>query len=168
MIRADLRALAQGPIDTPGEVAPDDPLFDDVDFTLAAPVLVTGRLTASGPGRYYWHARIVTTVAAECRRCLARVCVPVASEIEALFTEDASVDDAASYFLPAGSLELDLSEPIREELILSVPEYVLCREDCPGLCARCGQDLNEGPCECRAEPDPRWAALEKLKGSSNL
>jgi uncharacterized protein len=52
---------------------------------------------------------------------------------------------------------------IREELILAVPEYVLCREECRGLCPRCGKDLNEGPCACRPEPDPRWAALEALK-----
>ncbi|MFQ6047200.1 MAG: DUF177 domain-containing protein [Gemmatimonadales bacterium] len=163
MVRLDLALLAAGPVETAAEVPADDPLFEDVDFILAAPVVVSGRLTASGPGRYYWDARLATTVATACRRCLARVDVQVESDLEALFSEDASLDDPASYLIPGGARELDLSQPIREELILAVPEYVLCREDCRGLCSRCGKDLNEGPCGCGSEPDPRWAALERLR-----
>jgi uncharacterized protein len=168
MVRVDLRAVSAGPVETIADVAAGDPLFDEVDFSLAAPVRVRGRLTDSGPGRYYWDAELSTTVAAACRRCLAHVDVPVVSKIGALFTEDASVDDPATYALPRTGTELDLGGPIREELILAVPEYVLCREDCRGLCAQCGKDLNEGPCECRPEPDPRWAKLEALRAPRSL
>jgi uncharacterized protein len=52
---------------------------------------------------------------------------------------------------------------VREEFVLAAPAFVLCREDCPGLCAQCGSDLNEGPCACRPEPDPRWAVLRALQ-----
>ena len=55
--------------------------------------------------------------------------------------------------------------PIAEERIqIAVPMKPLCREDCRGLCPRCGQDLNEGLCGCAVESiDPRWEALQRLK-----
>jgi uncharacterized protein len=61
--------------------------------------------------------------------------------------------------------EVDLSEVLREQLLLSLPPYPLCREDCKGLCARCGKNWNEGPCACPKEEwvDPRFAKLATLK-----
>ncbi len=55
-------------------------------------------------------------------------------------------------------------EPIVEERIqIAIPMKPLCREECRGLCARCGADLNAGPCGCAVEStDPRWDALRKL------
>jgi uncharacterized protein len=47
---------------------------------------------------------------------------------------------------------LELAPMLREQLILASPMHPLCAEDCQGLCARCGKDLNEGPCHCAAEP----------------
>ena len=163
MLCVDLRALDEGPIETDGVVAADDPIFADVGFVLAAPVEVRGRLTASGSGRYYWHGTLRTDVAASCRRCLANLRVEVAPQVRVLFTEDASGDDAAAYAVSPDAVELDLGAMVREELILAVPPFVVCREGCRGLCPRCGKDLNEGPCECRPEADPRWAKLEALK-----
>lgn len=60
--------------------------------------------------------------------------------------------------------ELDLTELVRQLIAMNLPTRPLCREDCPGLCPRCGADLNEGPCNCSKEQiDPRWAGLKKLK-----
>jgi len=164
MLRVELSALEQGPIETDGVVAADDPIVADVEFELAEPIEVRGRLMESGAGRYYWHGTLRTRVAASCRRCLKDVAVEVAPELRVLFTEDPSGDDAAAYALPPQGSELDLGEMVREELILAAPPFVVCRDDCRGLCPRCGKDLNEGPCDCRPEPDPRWAKLEGLKG----
>lgn len=165
MLKIDLRVLREGKDRTDGEVAPDDPLLAGVGFQLSDPVVVRGRLTDCGPGRYYWRATLVTKVATSCRRCLAEVLLPVRAEVSVLFAEDPEVvDDPATYPVSAEAIELDLGPAAREELILAVPEYVVCREDCRGLCPQCGKDLNDGPCVCRPEPDPRWAALEALKG----
>lgn len=61
-------------------------------------------------------------------------------------------------------LELDLGPSIREALILEVPKVILCKPDCRGLCAECGQNLNESSCSCTpASEDPRWEALKALK-----
>jgi uncharacterized protein len=46
---------------------------------------------------------------------------------------------------------IDLAPMLREYIILASPMQPLCRENCAGLCARCGKDLNEGPCQCPAE-----------------
>ncbi len=57
----------------------------------------------------------------------------------------------------------DLTESLRECIILSFPSNPLCSEDCKGLCPRCGADLNKGPCQCPPqEGDFRWGALDSL------
>ena len=59
---------------------------------------------------------------------------------------------------------IDLSSPVREQLLLALPTRPLCAEDCRGLCPRCGVNLNLGACGCRAaESDPRLAVLLALK-----
>jgi uncharacterized protein len=60
--------------------------------------------------------------------------------------------------------EVDLTPLIREQVLLALAERPLCREDCAGLCARCGANLNLGRCDCRVETgDPRFAVLRSLK-----
>ncbi|HKF15450.1 MAG TPA: DUF177 domain-containing protein [Gaiellaceae bacterium] len=60
--------------------------------------------------------------------------------------------------------QLRLSDWARDAIAGELPEQILCRADCAGLCAICGQDLNENPHEHAEErQDPRWAALEELK-----
>lgn len=62
---------------------------------------------------------------------------------------------------------IDVDPVVREQLLLSLPGYPVCRESCKGLCSVCGANLNERDCGCdRRVPDPRWAGLEKLKQRS--
>ena len=66
--------------------------------------------------------------------------------------------------VPLGTVEFDLGPYVREALLLAAPETPHCREDCKGLCAHCGADLNEEPCRCGGrEPDPRWEGLKRFK-----
>ena len=165
MFPIDLGALREGPIDMTQTVPVDDPVFDSLEFRLAQPVRLSGRLSETGPDSYFWHGEMRTTVLAACRRCLSPVEVSVVQPIEVLFTEDPEPDDPAAYSIPRRASELDPGEAVREELILAVPEYVLCRDDCKGLCPGCGTDLNKQSCECKPEVDSRWAALEALKAA---
>ncbi|MGH7538445.1 MAG: YceD family protein [Gemmatimonadales bacterium] len=165
MLKVDLRELAKGPVDTQAEVAANDPLFEGTGAPLAGPVAVGGRLQATGEGRFYWHGTLRAAVAEECRRCLIPVTVTVTADVGALFTGDAdALQDPDAYPLPPHATEVDLRPAVREELLLALPRFVVCREDCRGLCPRCGKDLNAGPCGCAPEPDPRWKALADLKG----
>jgi len=163
MLPVGLHALSEGPVETAAVVEVGDPALDGLEFTLRKPLTVRGRLMESGPGRYFWRGSLETLIDTTCRRCLTPLSVPVAVEVEALFTDDAAVDDPAAYPIAPHAAELVLDDMVREELLLAVPGFPLCRQECRGLCPRCGKDLNVGPCACEPEPDPRWAALRALE-----
>ena len=95
-----------------------------------------------------------------CRRCLNPVRATLRAEVQELFESKPTDDD--SYRLGHDSVNL---EPLaRESLVLDLPLAPLCREDCQGLCATCGADLNQGACDCPpAQADARWAALDVLR-----
>ncbi len=66
--------------------------------------------------------------------------------------------------LSKGAVEIEVSQEIRDLVILGLPFQTICREDCKGLCPNCGADLNTEPCTCPSGAvDPRWAALQNLK-----
>lgn len=163
MLRVDLHAAATEPVETDAEVPATSPVFADLETAPTRPVVVSGRLMAAGPGTYYWDGRVHTAVRATCRRCLAPVLVEVDDSVRLLFTEDEDNDDPAAVILPSRAAEIDLADTVREALILATPEFPLCREDCRGLCARCGADLNQGDCSCPPEADLRWGALQSLR-----
>ena len=58
---------------------------------------------------------------------------------------------------------LDLSGWARDAVVLALPDKILCRPDCAGLCPVCGRDLNDEPHEHDEEPDSRWSALAELR-----
>ncbi|HJT20855.1 MAG TPA: DUF177 domain-containing protein [Nitrospira sp.] len=58
---------------------------------------------------------------------------------------------------------VELAPMLREHVILAAPMQPLCREDCAGLCARCGRDLNEGPCQC--PPEPQASAIRVIRST---
>ena len=62
--------------------------------------------------------------------------------------------------------DLDLDETLSTLYVLDMETKFLCSEDCKGLCARCGADLNLGPCACGKEVDPRLAVLQQLLDSN--
>jgi len=65
--------------------------------------------------------------------------------------------------LSANTIEIDLDPVLNEIIILNHPFKMLCREDCKGICANCGADLNREACRCTDKPiDPRWEKLRKL------
>jgi uncharacterized protein len=123
----------------------------EVDLDLELEAIREG-LLAVGTARAPWSG--------ECRRCLQPVSGEVAAAFRELFEENPTEGD--SY--PLRDDQVDLEPLAREVILLELPQAPLCREDCRGLCARCGADLNEGPCSCDpTERDPRWAALDVLR-----
>ncbi|MGH7342129.1 MAG: YceD family protein, partial [Candidatus Rokuibacteriota bacterium] len=126
MLQVDLRELGRGPVDTAGELPQDDPLFEGLDVALTGPVRVTGRLQATGEGRYFWHGGVRAAVSSHCRRCLTPVTVPVAASVGALFSRDAdALEDPDAYALAPDARAIDLRPAVREELMLAAPQYVL-------------------------------------------
>ena len=79
-----------------------------------------------------------------------------------LVTELADEDHEDERTFPLDGNNADLDEIIRTVFILNMDTKFLCSEDCKGLCFRCGKNLNLGPCDCKKEIDPRFAALQQL------
>ena len=154
MLRVDLRDVQRGPVETRGQFAPNDPLFEGLNFTLAEPLEVDGRVQAMGHGEYLWRGRISGTAEGSCRRCLEDVTYPFDAEASVLFSSDPEAADNPEVIpIPDTASQIDLTDAVREEVVLAVPPFLLCREECAGLCPQCGADLNAGPCSCTsAEP----------------
>jgi len=163
MLRVDLRAATVAPVETSAEVPPGDAALQELEVRPTRPILVTGRMLASGPGSYYWDGRVRTQVELACRRCLTLVTLDIDDAVRLLFTEDEDNDDPAAVQIPRHAADLELGDMVREALVLAIPEYPVCREDCRGMCPRCGADWNQGPCGCTPQRDARWDALRSLR-----
>jgi uncharacterized protein len=169
MLSFDIRSLESRAAIVDEQLSADDSVWEENDPKPTTAVHVTGRLSAAGPGRFYWHGRIDGDVALGCSRCLNDVHVHVSDEAHIIFAEsgDEDTDDPDVYLLGPNDRDLDLRPALREEWVLAAPSFSLCREDCKGLCLRCGKDLNAGHCDCDEKmSDSRWDALRKVDGSS--
>jgi uncharacterized protein len=168
MLSFDIRSLTEHAVTVDDALSPDDAVWAEGDITPSEPIRVKGRLSSAGPGRFYWHGTIEGDVALPCRRCLGDASGHVSEEAHLIFAEAGSEDlqdDPDVYLLDDRKAELDLRPALREQWLLHVPGYALCRDDCRGLCPTCGADLNVEPCGCASSAaDPRWDALRKLKG----
>jgi uncharacterized protein len=154
MLEVDIRDLRHGSGETTGQLAQDDPLFEGLAIDLDGPVGVSGRLQRTGDEEFFWHGRVQGRIRGACRRCLTDVTYPLDLECEVLFSADPDVaDDLAVFPVQAPVTRVDVRPAVREEIALAVTAFPLCREDCAGLCARCGADLNAGPCSCTAPLD---------------
>jgi uncharacterized protein len=108
-----------------------------------------------------------------CARCVDPVPVPMDGEFDLIFRPEGAdatsgeraitVDETEiGYYEESGLL---LEDVVREQVLLSLPSRTLCKEDCKGLCPRCGQNLNLETCNCSPTSDPRWNALAGLAGT---
>ena len=118
-------------------------------------------------GRIYNEAgilRLEGTLTAEmicvCDRCGEEFESLKEMPLDATIVEENPEDDPALFTLEGN--ELDLSALLSTCFILDMETKFLCREDCKGLCPKCGKNLNLGPCGCRKSLDPRFAVLEQL------
>ncbi len=108
-----------------------------------------------------------------CMRCLKPVTVPFSSELDLILevghgkspVEEQELDPDDLGLLRLEDPILDTHPILTEQVHLNIPMKPLCKQDCAGLCASCGADLNSGPCDCDAVTDPRWQALAGLKRS---
>ena len=108
------------------------------------------------------------TVTAEmlciCDRCGQEFESVKETAVDATLVEEESEDNPELFVLEG--TEIDAQEVLSTCFILDMETKFLCREDCKGLCARCGRNLNFGPCGCGKEIDPRFAVLEQLLDKS--
>ncbi|RPF42600.1 uncharacterized protein EDD75_1702 [Thermodesulfitimonas autotrophica] len=127
---------------------------------VVSPVVLV--LTITNAGDFLWAVgESRTTVRLACSRCLKEFAVELAGRIEEKYRLHGAAGPEEE--IPLAADDLDFTDQVIESLLLALPMKPLCREDCRGLCPRCGKDLNEGACGCPAgEGDPRLAVLKKL------
>ncbi len=118
------------------------------------------------------RGRISAEIALECTRCLEPIEQNLEISFAAAFVTPEHYTQAKEAELNTDDLDvsvfegdrIDLTELVREQILLNLPEQVFCREDCKGLCEKCGANRNLIDCKCiEIEIDPRWAALKNLK-----
>lgn len=141
--------------------------YSENGYTVSGDALVTGEIKDMG-GYMQLTSECKAEYKTQCARCLKElsgVCTvsfvrPVAARLE-------SEDEEDEYLIIGEGSVINIDEAISEELLLSLPFRSLCKEDCKGLCPKCGCNKNERECSCvTKEIDPRWAALKAFKGKT--
>jgi uncharacterized protein len=130
---------------------------------LAVPGVVAARLAVNrvNSGTAFWLA-FDTRLHGPCYRCLEDAVLDVSVEAREYQAEAPEGDDETSPYFVDNVLQL--SDWARDAVALAVPDKILCRPDCAGLCPVCGKNLNDEPHTHEEETvDPRWAALEELR-----
>ena len=161
-ILLDLREI----IGVPGAMVTFDYEPDLSEAALGSVVRISKPSRAAGnvanhAGALTFSAIVDAVCICVCARCLKEFEYPVHQQITAYLTaggEDG--EDPDSYLLRGDKADAD--EIVITEFLLGQEDRLVCREDCAGLCERCGADLNEGPCACEKEIDPRFAVLKGL------
>ena len=120
--------------------------------------LTVNRATTGTAFRLRFHARLH----GPCYRCLGDAVVDLPIDVREYQATNPDSEELRSPYLEDD--RLDLSAWARDSVVLALPDQIVCREDCAGLCPECGKNLNEEPHTHEDEHgDPRWSALEGLK-----
>lgn len=127
-------------------------LDNDEEARPAGPLLY--RLTVElVHDRLVVRARVSAAFKLRCRRCVGYFDATLRDE-----------DMLRSYEIASDTEFVDLTDDLREAIILALPSYPLCASECKGLCPQCGANLNEGMCACPAPPaDEKWRGLDGLR-----
>lgn len=168
MLTLDLARLGRrGIVQVDARVPADDPLWEGLEGSFEGQVEVLLRVSQAGSGEIVARGTVRGTLLQECRRCLGPVRTSLAEELTMVFAPSGSPeeeDDGDVRPFKANAAELDLGQPVHEELVLAIEPYVVCNPECRGLCPQCGANLNTETCSCTEEgSDPRWDALRALK-----
>jgi len=155
-------------MDCPGGVVPFNFSLDLSDLQFGASHPVTEPVHAVGEvrnvaGVLELTGMISTTIHAVCDRCAMPFDRAVEYPVQAVLVaegENGETEDPWVFALRDDSADLD--DIVTTAFVLSMDSKLLCREDCKGLCFRCGANLNNGPCSCKPEPDSRFSVLQKL------
>ena len=155
-------------IETPGATVPFSTSVDLSDLCYGVSYPVTEPVRAEGQvrntaGVLVMTGSIETTIHGTCDRCASDFDREIHFPIDVvLVTELSNEENEDEWVFPLEGDSADLDDIVRTVFVLNLDSKLLCKEDCRGLCHRCGKNLNDGPCSCQKELDPRFAALKQL------
>lgn len=110
----------------------------------------------------YLDLDITFTINGVCDRCAEEVKKDYHASINRIVVDELQNENDDDHYIIVHNRELNVDELINEEIVLSIPSKFLCKENCKGLCAGCGTNLNVKNCDCKKEVDPRMASLLQL------
>ena len=155
-------------IDRPGESLPFSTSVDLSELQFGNCYPVSESVEAEGvvrntAGVLMMKGMVHTCLHGICDRCASSFDRQVQIPIDVvLVTELADEENEDEWVFPLEGDSADLEDIVRTVFVLNMDSKLLCKEDCKGLCCRCGKNLNDGPCSCQKELDPRFAALKQL------
>jgi uncharacterized protein len=148
---------------------PDGLTFEGQHFALPEGLSVRAELRWLEESLLSVRLSLAVRLAGECARCLEEASLAISDDLMYLYfprdldlgkdTELASDDGFMPVEVDFLGRTLDVADQVWESLLMLLPVKLLCREDCAGLCPNCGANLNEGPCSCKSEGDPRLSVL---------
>ncbi len=131
-------------------------------YPVTEPVSAEGQVRNTA-GVLVMTGQIHTTIHGVCDRCASEFDRELRLPIDVvLVSELANEENEDEWVFPLEGDSADLDDIVRTVFVLNLDSKLLCKEDCQGLCCRCGKNLNDGPCSCQKELDPRFAALKQL------
>ena len=153
-------------IEMPGKSVPFQCELDEERLAFPQLEAFEGPVTARGrvrneAGVLHLEADVAADMTVRCDRCGKPFRRKLSPRYTAVLQADAEDADSENVF-PLDGDGADVSDVAETLLILDMDGKFLCRPDCRGLCPTCGKDLNDGPCDCKKEIDPRMAALGQL------
>ncbi len=155
-------------IDAPGSSLDFETSLDlsDLDFggccPAKQPVIARGSVKNTA-GVLLMRGEVSTRLFGVCARCARDFERDVVFPLEAvLVTELASEENEDEWVFRLENDCADLDDIVTTTFVLNMDTKLLCSDDCKGLCCRCGANLNDGPCNCQPELDPRFAVLQQL------
>ena len=155
-------------IDCPGASVPFSTSVDLSDLCFGTCNPVSEPVQADGvvrntAGVMVMTGTIATRIHGVCDRCASDFTQDVEIPIDVvLVTELSNEENEDEWVFPLEGDSADLEDIVRTVFVLNMDSKLLCKPDCKGLCCRCGTNLNDGPCSCQKELDPRFAALKQL------
>ncbi len=129
-------------------------------FPFTTPVSLKGEIKNIA-GVVTVEAQIKAQLQIFCDRCAEEAKLDFDIEMAHGLVCSLNEDDNDDYIL-VEDMKLDLERLTLEDIYLALPTKFLCNEDCKGVCAKCGANLNEGSCDCKKEIDPRLESLLEL------
>ena len=110
-------------------------------------VLIKGEYFGAGNDKVSLKGTVTAVVTSRCAKCLESVSLPLQAELDAQFARQ--LDPEAPDLYTYESSKVDLTDAVRDALLLELPYRFLCSEDCKGLCSICGANLNLGTWTCQ-------------------
>ena len=167
----DLITLEKSPFPFSHSFSPDEIDLDIETVRLKNAVEIEGELTKKIVQTDV-KGKIFAEVETDCSRCLLAAELKLEISFEAAFVTVENYTEAKEAELKKDDLDVSifsgdkigLAELVREQILLNLPEQAFCREDCKGLCQKCGANQNLLDCNCEEkEVDPRWQGLRDFK-----